>query len=280
MVRKSVVISLGGVVGVALLIILGYTVFRVFAVELVPNPALIGFLLFAVVGAVASFFSPCSFPLLPGYLTHYAEVAGSANRNRRAFAGLVAALGVFTFTLLLAVGIASLGSAVTGSLSVAGTGGLPIRIFRGIVGLLLIILGVSHFRPSSLNFHRLSFLGHRLVSPDNPNPWRGLYLYGFGYQAVGIGCSGPFLTGVIIFALAAGGFGAALAGFTLYTITITTLMLFVSLLTGFTAGRIVRGLTRAAPKIKKASGAVQVVAGIFLLFSSIFVDVFLRILFP
>ncbi len=282
MTRKIIGITLGVAGVIALLIALGYIVFRVFAVELVVNPASVGFLLFAVVVAVASFFSPCSFPVLPGYLTHYAEVAGAAgaNGNRRVAAGFVASLGVLTFTLLLAGIMAALGSAVTGSLSVAGSSGLPIRIFRGSVGLLLIVLGVSHFVSRGLDFGRLSFLGHALVSPDNPNPLRGLYLYGFGYQAVGIGCSGPFLTGLIVFALAAGGFGAALAGFTLYAVTMTSLMLAVSLLVGFAAGHIVKALSRAAPKIKKGSAVAQVAVGAFLLFSTFFVDVFIRILFP
>jgi len=47
----------------------GYLSFRAFATT--PDLGLFNLYALAVVAGVASFFSPCAFPLLPGYLSAY-----------------------------------------------------------------------------------------------------------------------------------------------------------------------------------------------------------------
>jgi hypothetical protein len=47
---------------------LGYAGFRYFSAEVMPRSNAYNLLTLAVIAGVASFFSPCAFPLLPSYL--------------------------------------------------------------------------------------------------------------------------------------------------------------------------------------------------------------------
>ncbi len=61
-------------------------------------------------------------------------------------------------------------------------------------------------------------------------PAASLYLYGLGYNAAGMGCTGPILAGLIVVALASGGLASALGAFLVFAVTMGALMLVVSLL--------------------------------------------------
>ncbi len=74
-----------------------------------------------------------------------------------------------------------------------------------------------------------------------------LYLYGFGYTATGMGCTGPILTGLMLTAFSAGGFGAAVTAFGIFALTMTLLMLLVSGLVTASQQRLITRLQAAAP---------------------------------
>lgn len=61
-------------------IALGYLGFRQFATAVMPQMGAFNLLALAVIAGVASFFSPCAFPLLPGYLSFYAAAKDDGNR--------------------------------------------------------------------------------------------------------------------------------------------------------------------------------------------------------
>lgn len=43
--------------------------------------------------------------------------------------------------------------------------------------------------------------------------------HGLGYSAAGLGCTGPILAGLTVFALSTGGFGTALSAFVVFSAT-------------------------------------------------------------
>ena len=63
------------------------------------------------------------------------------------------------------------------------------------------------------------------MSPHKKGPLMGMYLYGFGYNGLGIGCGGPIMAGLFIFALSIGGFSSALFAFIIFALTMVILML-------------------------------------------------------
>ena len=274
----------GFLFAISLIIVLGYLTFVFFVANFVPDAGTLSLMTFAVVAGVAAFFNPCAFPLLPGYLAHQVKV--TPERRGEGFGpllygGSVAALGVSTFNLLLGGVLAVLGVAFLGSFALAGPEpNLSVRIFRGVVGILLIALGLSHVTGRGLSFGFLERLGHPFRSIPSASPTRQLFVYGFGYNAVGIGCGGPILAGLAVFAFAFGGFETTLVAFLVFSLTMASLMIGISVLPAFIGRTSMRGLGRSTGTIQRVAGTVQAVVGAFLLFSAIYTSLFVQTFFP
>lgn len=274
---------IGVVLALALVTLGGWLLFRATVMDLVMATSPLTLVLFAVVAGVATFFNPCSFGMLPSYLTYYSSTSGQrkAVAGRSLYNAVVAGVGVAIFALILGAVIGILGEAFGRSLSLAG--GQPsefVLVFRGVVGSVLIVLGLSKFFGRGVNFHFLSPLGGRFASTKNLAQTRGLFTYGFGYNAIGIGCGGPILAGLAVFAFSAGGFIAAFSAFGVYAATMAVLMVFVSLLASSAGGQGVKSLKRSTGHISRVTSIVQAAVGAVLILSVIFVDVFVGLLFP
>jgi len=258
----------------------GFLAFRFTVMEIVMATSPLTLLVFAVVAGVATFFNPCSFPLLPGYLTYYSSTE-KAGRGRSLSNALVASVGLILFILILGAIIGILGDTFGRSLSLAG--GQPneyVLLFRGAVGAALIALGLSHFFGRGINFHFLSPLGHKFTSTQGIGTTKGLFTYGFGYNAIGIGCGGPIMAGLAVFAFSAGGFTAAFLAFGVYAATMAILMVFVSLLASSAKGTVIKSMRRSTARVQKITAIAQAAVGVLLIISTIYVDVFVGLLFP
>jgi cytochrome c-type biogenesis protein len=267
----------------------GYTLFRVFVSTIMPDLSAYNFLTLAVIAGIASFFSPCAFPLLPGYLSFYYTgvgdtAEGSETKHRVIALGIAAALGVVTFNLALGVVIGLLGAAVAQGLSISGSQPNPfVRAFRAGVGITLMALGTAQLTGVNLKPVLADALAWRVRPRQDAasrNPILRLYLYGLGYNAAGMGCTGPILAGLVIYALAAGGFAAALSAFILFSATMGGLMLLVSLLVATSQDTLIRRLKAATPHIKTASSLLLIGVGLFNVVSAFDVGTFVRLLFP
>ncbi len=182
----GVLLALGG---------LGYLGFLAFVKGLLmPNEfAAYGLLLTTIAAATASFFSPCSFTVLPSYIAF----AGSRNdvEPGRRFQdalknGLVAALGVITVVAVLGALIGALGTGVGSDLSITGSD--PSALAKGLrmaIGAFLISMGVLHIMDLS---HRIPLVGRisawAIQAEGEGGPsLRSVYGYGAGYVLVGVG---------------------------------------------------------------------------------------------
>ena len=264
----------------------GYLGFRTFATS--PTLSSANLTLFAVVAGVASFFSPCAFPLLPSYFSFYQTAGGHTEGPRRGTGkalrfGLAAALGVITFALILGSIIAVLGTGVAQTLSISGPEPSQfVRIFRGVVGVILLTLGIAqllgwNLKPAFMD----SFAFYTRPNREGERgPAASLYLYGLGYNAAGMGCTGPILAGLIVAALASGGLTSALGAFLVFAVTMGALMLVVSLLVAASEETVLIRMKADTPKIKRAASYVLILVGAFNLYTAINLPVFLSLLFP
>lgn len=268
------------------LILAGYSGFRAFATT--PDLNVFNLYTLAVVAGVASFFSPCAFPLLPSYFSFYHSAhedmkPSSSSTSRALRLGLAAALGVITFDLILGGGIAVLGSTAAKSLSISGPEPSQfVRYFRGGVGVVLLTLGIGQFIGWNLKPRFVDAFAYR-TRPERDgrrSPFMNLYLYGLGYNAAGMGCTGPILAGLIVFALSSGGYSLALTAFLIFSLTMGTLMLVVSGLVSASKHTLITRLKAATPKIKAVSSTLLIAVGVFNIYTSINLDYFLRLLFP
>ena len=200
----------------------GYGLFIWFILNIMQGGAAYGLLFVAIVAGVASFFNPCSFTVLPAYLAQYYTIEEpreeAISKNRILLSGLVAALGVTAFNILLGSLVGILGAAFGQSLGLAGEEPSSlVRWLRGIIGGFLLILGFSHATGRGISFYSLELFFQKIGLGKPQNPFAKMFSYGFGYTLLGIGCGGPIFAGLSIFALSQGGFSQALLAFVVYS---------------------------------------------------------------
>jgi len=267
----------------ALLIGAGYFVFRSFAAGQIPASTQL--YLLAVVAGVASFFSPCAFPLLPSYISFYYAADqrthdGSAGRLRL---GLAGALGVVTFDLVLGLIIAVFGAGLARGLSI--TSAEPsqfVLIVRIAIGIILLILGIGQLAGWNLKPQ----IADRFVYATQPKrgatrgPAASLYFYGLGYTIAGLGCTGPILAALVVAALASGGPNSALSAFLVFAATMAALMLLVSALVGGSRETIINRLKAQTPRIQRLSSYLLILVGAFNILSSFYLSQFQTLFFP
>jgi cytochrome c-type biogenesis protein len=265
---------------VVIITLLGYFGFVAFLKDIIPAFSNYSLYLLAVVAGIATFFSPCSFPLLPGYLSFYYSIDQAKERERALYRGTLAAAGVVTFAIILGVVIALLGQGVASSFSVSSANpSLFTRVFRIALGLVLVSLGILQLSNLTLHTHALDALTNKFQNAARSGN-RGLYLYGFGYNVAGIGCAGPIMAGLIVFALGSGGFVSAFVAFLTYSLSMASLMLGISLLIAKSKTVIINYLKYSTPKIKKASAIILIAVGLFLVYATINLQFFVQTFFP
>lgn len=265
----------------------GYALFIYLIVNAFPNAASLGVVFVSVVAGIASFFNPCAFPILPAYLAQYYVSTPSKTADERKggrlgtilLYGLITAVGVIIFNILLGAVIGLLGTGFAKSLGLSGPEpNMYIRWFRGIVGAFLILLGYSHATGRGINFARL---GHWIPRYEQTkSPTRNFFSYGFFYPLIGISCGGPILASLALFAFASGGFQSTLSAFLIYSAVMALLMIIVSLLVGLSREGLLKAVGGSVLAIKKTSGVILVLVGILLVLSAVFVRAFTRLLFP
>lgn len=179
-------VLVGAVVGVALAGYAGYVVYPRFDLPAVQGAGLLGL---AAAAGTASFFSPCSFPLLVGLLGRQA-IAGSESKSatKPAVFGGALALGAATFMLLAGVVIALGGEALFAGVTFTSAAGIAIRT---IVGLFLILLGLIQIGFLPLSLHGLSTAARPISRVQarlrRDHPVAGFGIFGFGYVLAGFG---------------------------------------------------------------------------------------------
>lgn len=142
----------------------------------------------AAAAGTASFFSPCSFPLLLTLLGR--EAAGTDEHHRlppwRFAASLAAGAAMFMIVFGGLIGLG--GEAVLGSVTFDSLPGIAIRL---VVGIVLVALGLLQLEvlPGSMHFvaRRVKPLLRRQAELRRRRPVLGHAVFGFGYVLAGFG---------------------------------------------------------------------------------------------
>lgn len=267
---------------------LGYLIFLTFVRNvLMPGEfATYGLIITTVGAGTASFFSPCSFTVLPSYIAFASsgQDVEPDKRLRNALKnGVVAALGVVTVVAVLGALIGLLGTGIGADLSITGEDPSPVaKALRIGIGAFVLSMGLVHITGQT---HRIPFLGRisllamRAEGGGGPS-LRSVYAYGAGYVAVGIGCVGPFLAAVSAFALATGGFQTAFLTFLLFAATMGGLMLGVSLLVGTSQNLLIKRLRSSTGSIQRVGSILLLLVGTGLIYFTLDASRFQAIFFP
>ncbi|MBI2664642.1 hypothetical protein HYX10_04880 [Candidatus Woesearchaeota archaeon] len=259
----------------------GYYAFILFMTKIAPETAVFGIALVAVTAGIATFFNPCSFGVLPAYLTRFLT-AKRADRKKAqvVYYGIITAAGIVAFNLLFGSLIGLLGENFAKSFALAtDSPNASVLAFRGIVGILMITFGAMPLLGKG--FHSAAFdkAAQFVAKLQGKTPARSFFVFGFGYNIIGIGCAGPILAILTVFAFATGGFLSALLAYAMFSATMAALMILLSFLATISQSAISE-LSSRTQKIRKISSVVLLLVGIYLLLSSIFVEQFVILLFP
>lgn len=209
---------------------------------------------FALTAGVATFFSPCAYPLLPGYVGFYvnsvdadrASVTGAGTR------GVAAAVGVLATFAILGGATAWIGHEALSD----------ITIFETLVGGLLVVFGLL------VAFDRAPSLSVSL--PERRSSVLGFGLFGAGYALAGAGCVAPIFLAVVARAITLST-EAAMLVLGVYAGVVAVLMAATTVATGVGIISNANRVMTHAGWLKRLAGVVMIVAGIGQLYLSLVV---------
>jgi len=209
--------------------------------------AALGFL-----AGIGGFFAPCAFALFPGYVSYYLSASGDSGSVRRSLGlGVACAAGATLFFALIGIAITLVGGAIS-----------PYLIaMKPAIALGVVALGVVQV---------LDVRMPSLALPLGVTAQRGVpigiavFLYGFGYALASTGCTLPLYVSITVLPLTSGFSGAALLTFLAFASAMAILMLITTLLVGLAKQQLVATFQRWTGWVKRASGVVLILAGLYL----------------
>lgn len=184
--RSRYLVLVAVVVVVAAAGFVGYVLYPRFDLPGVAGAGLLGL---AAAAGVASFFSPCSFPLLVTLLARQAVADEESGRPARpvVFGGSLA-LGAAAFMLAAGLVIAVGGEALFAGVTFTSTAGIVIRV---VVGVLLVLLGLIQVGVVPVSMHAVSGVVQPLLKQQarlrRDRPVLGFAVFGFVYVLAGFG---------------------------------------------------------------------------------------------
>lgn len=217
----------------------------------------------AILGGFASFFSPCSFPLLPTYIAYYIRPDEKENKQTGISMGVKASMGI-----IVVFGI-------IGAVAVSGGRWLAdyIPYLEIVVGTLILILGIFILLNIDIGGHlsrNIRDIKNRLKITSNAKKHnQSPFFYGLGYGASSAGCTAPVFIAVIVSSWLSQGIRGAVIVLLLYLTTMSILMIIFSVLTIRFRSILQKKLSETAVWINRVSGMVLVAVGSYMVYSFI-----------
>jgi len=199
--------------------------------------------------------NPCGFAMLPAYISYFIgsdtdrPLSRPAALTRGLAVGGVVSLGfvaVFGLaSLLLTLGLQSLTDALPWLALFVGSG--------------LTVLGLAMVRGFYLN---VRLLGMRCVKKERT--LRSLFLFGVSYAVASLSCTLPVLLSLVPITLSQESLLGGVVTFLAYGLGMSTVLIVLTLALALGHTSIVKWMRSSARHINTVSGAVLMVAGIFI----------------
>ena len=254
--------------------------------------------LFAVGAGVMVFFSPCSFPMLPGYMSFYL-----ANKKQRTGKfdeqtakkalpdGLATAAGLMGILLLIGILLIPFVNIIGGF----------IPVLELVVGFLILSMGIvmvmeydsgKIVRPFKNLMSAISssqpmimvkngiergikaITGKEFSFSDNADGTRtGLFWYGVAYGTAATGCVAPVVVGLLTASIGRG-ILTGLFVFLIFAATAGALMVAFTMMVAASESTIVDKLKASTRQIEMVGGTVMIIVGLYLMYYFLSASVF------
>jgi cytochrome c-type biogenesis protein len=229
------------------------------------DSALLATVTLAFSAGVATFFAPCAYPLLPGYVGYYVSVATDDENEEdnedqevelpvtgAVFRGLAASLGMLIVFALVAVITFTVGQSLIRN----------ITYLEPVIGVFLIVLGVVTVAGYAPEF--------TVRLPERRANIAGFAGFGAIYAIAATGCTAPIFLALIAQSLTFSTMGASAVIFA-YAIGMALLMLFITVLIAVGYDAVSGAVSQHLESITKIGGVIMILAGIGQLYYSIFI---------
>jgi len=231
----------------------------------------VGIFFLGMMLSILVYFSPCAFPVLPGFISYYLSLgvrekelidAGKLKGKmpKPVVIGLLSGMGMLTFFLFIGILAAAMGEAFARS-------GL-IHYIALAIAVLLLVLGF--FMLTGGTAHLMGWVD-RLVQKWSTTeedevftPKRNMYLYGFGYAAASIDCTAAAVIPFVIYLSTLGG-DAVMTGLGSLMLGLLILMMVVTIMVSIGSQVMVNFLKQATGMIKMVGSWMMMFAGIGLI---------------
>ena len=202
-------------------------------------------LAFAFSAGVFTLFSPCSYALLPGYVSYY--LGARFGVMKALTGGLACTLGLITVF------------AVIGGLASSLRELVPqiIPLLDVAAGVILIAMGLGNLLDLKMPFISLN------IGPSRRQGFLGLYTYGIVYGLAGVGCSAPIFISVLFYSMSKG-LAQGVLSFIAYALGMGAPLIVTTLLLSQAKEYMIQRINMASEKLRRASGAVLVAVGLYL----------------
>ena len=254
--------------------------------------------LFAVGAGVMVFFSPCSFPMLPGYMSFYL-----ANKKQRTGKfdeqtaketlpdGLATAAGLMGILLLIGILLIPFVNIIGGFIPVLelvvgflilsmGTAmvmeydsGNIVRPFKNLMS------GIASSQPMIMVKNGIegsikAITGKEFSFSDNADGTRtGLFWYGVAYGSAATGCVAPVVVGLLTASIGRG-ILTGLFVFLIFAATAGALMVAFTMMVAASESTIVDKLKASTRQIEMGGGVVMIIVGLYLMYYFLSTSVF------
>ena len=237
-----------------------------------PDTSYVAVFVLGMVLSILVYFSPCAFPVLPGFISYYlslgaredeliAEGKLKTKMPSSWVIGLLSGIGMWTFFAIIGILAILMGEAFTAS-------GLVHWIAIFIAGLLVVLGSLMLIGITS---HLMGFVD-RFVrkystteADETFTPRRNMYLYGFGYAAASIDCTAAAVLPFVLYlsTLGRSAIGVGIGGLML---GLLVLMIFVTVMVGMGRQVMINFLRRSTGMIKMVGSWMMIMAGVSLTF--------------
>ncbi len=204
-------------------------------------------LAFAFSAGVFTLFSPCSYALLPGYISYY--LGAKFGAVKALTGGLACTLGLITVFAAIGALASSLGELVP----------QIIPLLDIAAGVILIAMGLGNLLNLKTPFISLN------IGPSKRQGLLGLYTYGIVYGLAGVGCSAPTFISVLFYSMSKG-LAQGILTFVAYALGMGAPLIVTTLILSQAKDYMIQRINMATAKLRKASGAVLVAVGLYLIY--------------
>jgi len=235
-----------------------------------PSTSYVAVFAIGMVLSILVYFSPCAFPVLPGFISYYLSLGAREDEMIESgqlktkmpsslVIGLLSGVGMWTFFAVIGIIALIMGEAFAKSGAVH-----YIAIF---IAILLVVLGLMMLL--GITSHLMGFVDKFVrkysttESDDTFTPRRNMYLYGIGYAAASIDCTAAAVLPFVIY-LSTLGPTATTIGISGLMIGLLILMVIITTMVGMGRQVMINFLKRATGMIKLIGSWMMIMAGISL----------------